>query len=197
MSTVPAPRSETGPVELADLLTALAARDAVLHDPDRLVAVAELLLEHPGVEEVVADLLATAAARLGTDTALLSVLLDEVHLVAGAHGLSGWLVEARAFPSDWSFCAQTVRQGAVHLLPDAAEHPRWADNPLVAVDGVRTYAGAPLLSGGRAVGALCVLGGEPRAWTPEDGEVLAGLAAEAVRRLEQARDERVAGAVAG
>lgn len=183
------------PARVADLPLALllegAERDATLHDAARLQAVRELLLDCPDAEEAVHDLLVAAAERLGAATAMLGAVLDDMHLVVAAHGLDGWVAEARALPAEWSFCATTVRRRAPHLLEDAAAEPAWADNPLVHVDGIRSYAGAPLLDAeGQALGALCVVGDAPRAWTAADAAVLADLAEEAVARLEQRRRTR-------
>ena len=59
------------------------------------------------------------------------------------------------------------------------------DNPLVTIDGIRCYAGAPLVTTrGEAVGSLCVLGVAPRTFTPLEVARLAALAADVVCYLE-------------
>lgn len=178
--------SPLGPLTAADLLAGMTEPNDVLHDPARLAAVHRLVLQSPDTEELVADLLRAAARLLEADTAMLNVVLDDMHLIVAAHGLSGWLEAARALPAEWSFCARTVRTGLPYVLPDAAEAPEQAGNPLVEVDGIRAYAGAPLqTSGGEVLGALCVAGGAPRPFSAAQLAALQGLAAEAVRRLEE------------
>jgi GAF domain-containing protein len=56
------------------------------------------------------------------------------------------------------------------MVPDIQRGPRFADNETIKRWGVRFYAGAPLgVADGLVIGALCILGPEPR--TLEDEEV--------------------------
>ncbi len=63
-----------------------------------------------------------------------------------------------------AFCAHTIMNGTVCLIPDAREDIRFAHNPLVARDkGFRFYAGAPLTtSEGHRIGSLCIMDRIPR-----------------------------------
>ncbi|MBA4788166.1 MAG: sensor domain-containing phosphodiesterase [Rhizobiales bacterium] len=86
-----------------------------------------------------------------------------------------------------SFCAHTILQGKVMVVPDAERDTRFHDNPLVtATGGIRFYAGAPLLSGeGHAIGALCILDTRPRTgFASEECERLSQLAHIVMDRLE-------------
>ncbi len=161
------------------------AGDALL-DAERLSAVVALGAddaEH--VQPLVEDLLATAAAELGTPLSLLNVLLSGSQVVAGAHGLPGWLAEVRATPAEWSLCATVVRTGHAYAVPDLGADAMTADNPLCTVDGLRAYAGVPLrTSQGHVLGALCVLDVRPRAFDDEDLAVLARLADQVLQRLQ-------------
>jgi hypothetical protein len=56
--------------------------------------------------------------------------------------------------------------------------------PTVRALGVAAYVGVPLVAGGQAVGAFCVIDTRPRAWTAEDVEVLTELAASAQREID-------------
>ena len=160
-----------------------------LYDEARLQEIADLDLLSPDVDAILKDLAADAAARLGLPVSLISVVLDEALHVAAFHGPAGlWLEETRGHPVEWSFCATSVRTRDAFVVEDAATHPYHATNPLVVQDGVRCYAGVPLISSrGYVLGNLCVVGLEQRTFSEEDVATLRTLAAEAVARIEQRR----------
>ncbi|HLL81010.1 MAG TPA: GAF domain-containing protein [Longimicrobium sp.] len=160
-----------------------------LYDAERLQEIADLDLLSPEVDPILADVAALAAARLELPVSLISVVLDEALHVAGSHGIDGlWLAETRGHPVEWSFCATSVRTRDAFVVESATTHPHHATNPLVTQDGVRCYAGVPLISSrGHVLGNLCVVGLEERTFSPADVEVLRGLAREAVRRIEARR----------
>lgn len=100
--------------------------------------------------------------------------------------------EGRNMGRDVSFCAHTISQGEVMVVPDATLDERFHDNPLVTgAAGLRFYAGVPLLSPeGHALGALCVLDLRPRHdFSAEDRQHLRDLAKMASDRLELRRIE--------
>ncbi len=159
-----------------------------LYDAARLQEIADLDLLSPEVDPILADVAALAAARLGLPVSLISVVLDEALHVAGAHGIDGlWLSETRGHPVEWSFCATVVTSGREHVLPDLAGHPVHGANPLVVVDGARSYAGVPLLVDGEIVGAHCVIGVAERAYTEADVEELRRGAVEITALLQRFR----------
>lgn len=65
---------------------------------------------------------------------------------------------------DVSFCAYTILQTELLIIPDATTDPRFADNPLVVGPPyIRFYAGATLRGpNGRAIGTLCLIDRAPR-----------------------------------
>ena len=160
-----------------------------LRDEARLQEIADLDLLSPDVDPVLQDVAAEAASRLGLPVSLVSVVLDEALHVAGFHGPDGlWLAETRGHPVEWSFCATSVRTRAEFVVENAETHPEHRTNPLVTLDGVRCYAGVPLVSSrGHVLGNLCVVGLEQRTFSEAELGVLRGLAAEAVRRIERRR----------
>jgi GAF domain-containing protein len=160
---------------------------------ERLREIAELRLLSPDVDAVLQDAARAAAERLGLPKALVSIVLDEAQYFAAHHGMDGWIAATRGTPIEWSFCVNAVRSGQPFVVEDATTHPAVRDNPLVEHDGVRCYAGIPLVSSrGFALGTLCVLGVESREFTETDLAVLRGLAADAVRRIEARRGEPAA-----
>lgn len=160
-----------------------------LRDEARLQEIADLDLLSPDVDPILQDVAAEAASRLGLPVSLVSVVLDEALHVAGFHGPDGlWLAATRGHPVEWSFCATSVRTRAEFVVEDAETHPEHRANPLVTLDGVRCYAGVPLVSSrGHVLGNLCVVGLEQRTFSEQELGVLRGLAAEAVRRIERRR----------
>ncbi|MGI4790298.1 MAG: GAF domain-containing protein [Janthinobacterium lividum] len=90
---------------------------------------------------------------------------------------------------DVSFCAHTILQPDLMVVPDALGDQRFADNPLVTGEPyIRFYAGAPLVtSEGFGLGSLCVVDRVPRQLTEEQAAVLRLLARQIVGRIELSR----------
>ena len=120
---------------------------------------------------------------------LISVVLDESLYVAASHGLDGlWLGETGGHPVEWSFCATSVRTRDAYVVENAAVDPEQRTNPLVTQDGVRCYAGAPLISSrGFVLGNLCVVGLEERTFSEVEIDFVREMASKAVDRIEQRR----------
>lgn len=160
-----------------------------LFDEQRLQEIHDLDLLSSDVDPILQDVASEAASRLGLPVSLISVVLDEALHVAGMHGPEGlWLAETRGHPVEWSFCATSVRTRDAFVVENAETHPDHHDNPLVTQDGVRCYAGVPLISSrGFVLGNLCVVGLEQRSFSEGDVAVLRELANQAVRRIEARR----------
>jgi len=76
-------------------------------------------------------------------------------------------------PRELSFCSRTILANEQLLVPDARLDPQFSDNPGVTGDmNVRFYAGQPLSSDGQNVGALCIIGTEPRELTASERRML-------------------------
>jgi hypothetical protein len=89
-----------------------------------------------------------------------------------------------------SFCTHAIETPDVtFIVKDAAEDPRFANNPLVTGDpNIRFYAGAPLVTPeGFAVGTLCVIDRKPRELDATQLDALKSLARMVVMQLEYRR----------
>lgn len=77
-----------------------------------------------------------------------------------------------------AFCAHTILNADVMIVPDAAQDVRFAKNPFVAgAPGIRFYAGVPLLTtAGYALGTLCIIDTKPRELSTKQIEGLRVLA---------------------
>lgn len=159
-----------------------------VHDVGRLHAVSQYAFESTEASEAMSGLARRAAERLGMPIGLVSVVLDSAQYFAGMHGVEGWMAEAGGTPIEWSFCANAVRRNAPYVVEDAEADPLQHDNPLVTVDGIRSYAGAPLrTSHGEVLGALCVLGTEPHRFSSDDIAELATMADRVVEEMGRHR----------
>ena len=88
-------------------------------------------------------------------------------------------LDTRETPRDISFCGHTILGNQTFQIPDAAQDPRFADNPLVTgPPNIRFYAGHPLSApNGDKLGTLCIIDSKPKQLDDEDLRALQDLAA--------------------
>lgn len=125
----------------------------------RAAAVRALGILDTAEEERFDRLTLIAAQTLRVPIALVSILDTDRQWFKSRHGLC-----ATETPLSAAFCAYTVEQPDVLVVPDALLDPRFQDNPLVNGEPhIRFYAGAKVCSpDGMPVGTLCVIDREPR-----------------------------------
>jgi len=92
-------------------------------------------------------------------------------------------------PRDLAFCAYTILQPSLLVIPDTKEDERFMEHPLVANDPkIRFYAGAPLITGeGYPLGTLCVIDSIPRDLHSDQKSALLSLAYLAMIHLDNRR----------
>jgi EAL domain-containing protein (putative c-di-GMP-specific phosphodiesterase class I)/GAF domain-containing protein len=94
-------------------------------------------------------------------------------------GVDHWQI-----PRDKAPCAQCAGDGETLVVTDLLADEVYRDS-LLASSGVRFYAGAPLITrDGYGLGAMCVLGTEPRQVTADELSALRDLAAMAMAQIE-------------
>ncbi|AJP70629.1 putative bifunctional diguanylate cyclase/phosphodiesterase [Sphingomonas hengshuiensis] len=93
-------------------------------------------------------------------------------------------VEHQSIPRDKAPCAAVAESASTVLIPDLLADTFYADSVL-AGQGIRFYAGASLTTrDGFSLGALCVLGTEPRTATPAEMAALHDLAQMVMAQIE-------------
>lgn len=163
----PRPRAMTStPVAPRTTLPPRLDVDQLLADDRRLAMLpAPSARSRRGLE----DLARVAAAVLDADAASLVIVHVAHQEPVAVHGRP----PSPACRS--GLCADTVALGVPLMLGDLLEDRVAACHPATA-DGVRAFAGHPILLTGERVGALCVTCTRPRAWTIGDAQRLRDLA---------------------
>ena len=93
-------------------------------------------------------------------------------------------VEQTSLPRREAPCSKVVESAKLLVIPNLPDDPDYGDG-LLARSGVRFYAGTPLVTReGFCLGAMCVLGTEPRQVTAEELTTLTDLAAMVMAQIE-------------
>lgn len=157
---------------------------------DRTTAAAEALrleeLRSFGVldsaaEQAYDDVVKLASFICDTPIALISLIDEDRQWFKARVGMN-----AMETPRGIAFCAHAITEPhALMEVPDALDDSRFANNPLVTgEEGVRFYAGAPLLTpSGAALGTVCVIDRVPRKLTEAQAEALKALSRQVVQLL--------------
>ncbi|TXD35858.1 GAF domain-containing protein [Lujinxingia vulgaris] len=158
--------SSPPPAQLEDERLAALRRFAILDTPpdgafDRIVQLAARVFDAP--------------------IALVSLVDEDRVWFKARHGL-----DVEKVGRDPGLCASVVFSDDAYMIEDAIEDPRSLAHPLVAGEfGLRFYAAAPLLTRqGHRLGALAVMGFEPREFGEGDRETLHDLAALVMEQME-------------
>ncbi len=166
---------------------------ARLGEPGRMSRLARYELFHPGLKARMDAVAAHSADQLDAPISLVSMVFDSAQFFLGAHGVTGWIDEALGTPAEWALCTTTVLTGRPYCLIDAATDPGHAGNPLLALVGLRSYAGVPLIDdSGQVLGAHCVIDVLPRTFIEADLAVLRRGADEALSILTAYRADPAA-----
>jgi signal transduction histidine kinase/ActR/RegA family two-component response regulator len=105
------------------------------------------------------DLVGLAQTLVCSKMAFMSLVEENRQWFKASVGL-----DAKETPRNIAFCDLAIRSNEVLVILDAANDPRFADNPLVTGPPyIRFYAGAPIIdSDGFALGTICLSDPEPR-----------------------------------
>ena len=157
----------------------------------RLGDALRLLVDPMAIQEEASRLL---GERLLTDRAYYAeideaqgyILVERNFVRAGVPSIVG------RYPLDaFNWVGPTFRMGGPVVVADTRTSPLIpdADRPAVAAISVGAFVAAPLIRDGRLVAALCVSDLSPRAWTPEEVELVKDTAERTWEAIERARAE--------
>lgn len=157
-----------------------------IHDEGRIEVIARLKLHEDQVDDILNTYAQKASEEFNLPISMVSVVLDEAQIAAGAHGLEGWIAEAGGIPVEWSFCSNSVESRQPFVVGNLENNEKTNTNPLVKMDGIKCYAGAPMItSNGFVIGNFCVVGVEERTFTNDEIAKLKVYAKQAVDHIEQ------------
>lgn len=97
-------------------------------------------------------------------------------------------VTLTGLPRDAGFCPLVLRNRAAIIIPDVTHEPRWAAPAAMLGEGIRFYAGMPIISTtGHALGTFWIADYQPRLLSAQDRQALEALARRVVAQLEMRR----------
>jgi len=157
----------------------MTAIDCTLTEARRLDALHKLNLLDTPPSEAFDRITRMAASLFGLPIAAVSLTDTDRQWFKSRVG-----VEHTSIPRLRAPCGQVADSSTVLVIPDLLQDDYFRDSPLAA-SGVRYYAGAPLMTlDGHCLGAMCVLGTEPRDTTPQEMTALCDLAGMVMAQIE-------------
>jgi CheY-like chemotaxis protein/GGDEF domain-containing protein len=151
----------------------------------RLRAIADLGLGEVASEPALHGFVDSIARAFDVPMCFVSVVDESRQFWTAGCGIPDDLAVSRGSPREESFCRHAVAARSALIVQDAAENPYFRDNPFVKVRGVRFYAGVPLINReGDALGTLCLLDYQPRAFSAFDLELMTVLARRVLAEIE-------------
>ncbi len=152
-------------------------------EAQRLDALRSLDILDTAPEQDFDELVALAASICQAPVALISLVDEDRQWFKSRVGMT-----ATETTRDVAFCAHTILEPDLLIVPDATADRRFADNPLVTEQGIRFYAGAPLRTpDGLSLGALSVKDYRARELTGEQAQSLRTLGRQAMVLLRLRR----------
>jgi len=138
----------------------------------RMAELGKLDIVYSPAEERFDRITRLARRVFNVPVALVSLIYEDVQWFKSNQGL----LQSES-PREVSFCGHAILGNDTFVVPDAASHPDFSDNPLVIGEPfVRFYAGQPIKFGGYNLGTLCVIDQQPRELSPSDFDSLRSLA---------------------
>lgn len=150
----------------ADARRPASAAPPPLVDPEkrRLARIGEMGVHDPAAppDAELQAFVRRVASDFGVPMVLATLVLEDRQWFKAYTGVTGRLLAERGTLRSWSFCQHVVEGASPLVVPDAREHPLFADNPLVQEGTITGYAGAPLTTAtGEVLGTLCIIDQKP------------------------------------
>jgi len=154
-------------------------------EAQRLAELKSLRILDSDPEQSFDDIVRLAARLTNAPIAVISMIDGDRAWLKARFG-----IDVSQVPRSVSLCSRTIQDPhRIMVIPDTERDPRSADSPLVTADPhIRAYLGVPLVTAsGNALGALCILDLEKRAFSVEQIECVQRLARQVVALLELRR----------
>ncbi|MBF9219966.1 GAF domain-containing protein [Hymenobacter ruricola] len=175
------------------MMNSLLASLIPANDAARLGALDRYQLLDARSEKVLDDVVATTARLFQVSNAMISIVEKDTVLVKAPYNLPAPIERV---PREQSLCSATILQDDTAVFEDLDQTSApGVDISLVRHLGLHFYAGHSLRTpDGHNLGALCLLDGPPRRFTPAERSLLGRMAGLVMRLLEL---RRLLGAHAG
>jgi len=158
--------------------------------PTRLRALAALEANAESAAQALDRIAGLACRVLDVEVVLVNLIGADRQRVVGCGTEDAQWAGVREMPLTHGFCPFAMTGTDPYAIEDARVAA--AENPAVAQFGVVAYAGVPLrVAGGEPIGTLCAIDRRPRAWSPDDLQLLSDLAASAIAELQLLTATRV------
>ncbi|WP_167756882.1 GAF domain-containing protein [Leifsonia flava] len=155
-------------------------RNAPVEEASRQRALDELGILNMQADAEIDRLAASARDLFGVPYAAVTLIDNGRQAMVAAIGMDG-----RDLPRSESFCNVTIRRPQSLAIVDAQRDSRYSAYDVVEGEPrIRFYAGYPIESpSGHRIGALCVMGVQPRAFSDHDSALLRQIAQRVQERL--------------
>ena len=171
------------PVSVDDLLEAIGRHAAAeltfttapasrLEDPERLKALRGTGLLDTVPDDEIDRFTRVASTLLEAPTSLVSLVDEERQFFKSAVGLHESLRSSHQTPLSRSYCQWAVSAEEPFVVPDARQDRIVKNSPAIEELDAISYCGIPIFVADQAIGTLCVMDSEPRAWSDKQ---IAGL----------------------
>ncbi len=159
------------------------------NESERLKELLDYDILDTGAEAALDEIVQLANQLLSCPIAAISLVDSDRQWFKAKVGL-----EASQTSRDVAFCAHTICQNDIFVVPDAIADERFKTNPLVTQGlKIRFYAGAPLSTpSGANLGTLCVIDHVPRLFSSENEKILKALAKMVMIHFEMRKKTRQA-----
>jgi PAS domain S-box-containing protein len=97
------------------------------------------------------------------------------------------LLDTSVLPYGGGIPGRIFLAGQPEFIADSHDDPRWVNARFIKELDLHGYAGLPLIAGGRVLGVLSILFGEPKTFTDEDKELMSLLAGHGAIGISNAR----------
>ncbi|NAZ86276.1 GAF domain-containing protein [Kineococcus indalonis] len=143
-------------------------------------------LAQPRPDETLDRFARLAATLLGVPVSYVSIVAEDRQVLPGMSDSCAAEDEPRSQPLPRSICKFSVATGEELVIEDISVDPLVRTNAELRAQGLRSYAGWPLITAeGHVLGNLCVLDRQPRQWSDEDLDALRDLGALVLQELER------------